>query len=321
MFEQLERYKVNQNTFSDRTVLIHPRLAWIIYYKEVHSVTKVCERFGISRKTFYKWWNKYTKSGGDSSSLLDSSKKPHNSPLSTPEDIVKKVVEGKILTGYGQRRLREYLKENYDITLSEHTIWKLLKRHYNNDIPNPEKPLSLNIELFDNPGKQIEIGMIDVSEYTAKIPSVLFTALDLFTHLRISKIYNKISAANIKDFVSFIIDKYPFKISSISIVNDPSLTGLQDMTSNSFSDLEITSFAFPNIDDMKNGIVQEVHQKDIRDFFSRVNFDSNQDFLTKFNNYLKQFNNHQSRDDLDGLTPLQKLRTSSKSKFIFYFEY
>lgn len=321
MFEQLERYKVNQNTFSNKTVLIHPRLAWMIYYKEVRSVTKVCERFSISRKTFYKWWNKYEKSGGDSSSLLDSSKKPHNSPLSTPEYIIKKVVEGKILTGYGQRRLREYLKENYDITLSEHTIWKLLKRHYNNDIPNQENPLSFGRELFEYPGKQIEIGMINVSEYTGRVPSILFTAVDSFSHLRISKTYYKISAVNIKDFITFVIDKYPFKINSISIVNDPSLTGLQDMSSNSFSDLEITSFNFTNIDGMKNGVVREVHQEDIRDFFSRINFDSNQDFLTKFNNYLKQFNNHQSQDDLDGLTPLQKLRTSTKSKNIFYFEY
>jgi hypothetical protein len=31
-------------------------------------------------------------------------------------------------TGYGQRRLRAYLVEKYSVSLSERTIWKLLKR-------------------------------------------------------------------------------------------------------------------------------------------------------------------------------------------------
>jgi transposase len=31
-------------------------------------------------------------------------------------------------TGYGQRRLRTYLEENYNISISERTIWKLLKQ-------------------------------------------------------------------------------------------------------------------------------------------------------------------------------------------------
>ncbi len=321
MFEQVANYKENQNTYPNKTVLIHPRLAWMIYYKEVRNVTKVCERFNISRKTFHKWWNKYKKSGEDSSSLLDSSKKPHHSPLSTPEDIVKKVVEGKILTGYGQRRLRQYLKKNYDISLSEHTIWKLLKRHYNNDIPNQESPLSFVRELIEYPGQQIEIGMLNISEHTGREPFILFTALDLFSHLRISKTYNKILTSNIKDFITFVIDKYPFNINSISIVNDPSLTGLADMSLNLFSDLKINSFSFVNIESIKNGAVQKTHQADIRDFLTKNDFISNQDILEKFDSYLKQFNNHQSQDDLGGLTPLQKLRTSSNSKNVYYFEY
>ena len=36
--------------------------------------------------------------------------------------------QAKAQTGYGQRRLRVYLEQKYNISLSERTIWKILKR-------------------------------------------------------------------------------------------------------------------------------------------------------------------------------------------------
>lgn len=33
------------------------RLEWIIYYQEGHTATQTARHFGISRKTFYKWYN------------------------------------------------------------------------------------------------------------------------------------------------------------------------------------------------------------------------------------------------------------------------
>jgi transposase len=40
-------------------------------------------------------------------------------------ELLKRVHEE---TGFGQRRLRAYLEEKYRVSLSERTIWKLLKR-------------------------------------------------------------------------------------------------------------------------------------------------------------------------------------------------
>jgi transposase len=107
---------------------LHPRLAWMLFYDETRSVQEVCKRFGISRKTFYKWLKRYKQSSGDSGSLMDQSRRPHRFPRATPASSVLLLKQVKDQTGYGQRRLKIYMQEKYNINLSERTIWKILKR-------------------------------------------------------------------------------------------------------------------------------------------------------------------------------------------------
>ena len=107
---------------------LHPRLAWMICYEETGSAQEVCRRFGISRKTFYKWLKRYRSSNGDTSSLVDQSRRPHRFPNATPESSVLLLKRLKEQTGFGQRRLKAYLQEKHNITISERTIWKILKR-------------------------------------------------------------------------------------------------------------------------------------------------------------------------------------------------
>ncbi len=107
---------------------LHPRLAWMLVYEETHNAQEVCRRFSISRKTFYKWLKRYQQSQGDSKSLSDRSRRPHRMPRATPRENVELLKVAKEQTGFGQRRLRAYLEKKYNITLSERTIWKILKR-------------------------------------------------------------------------------------------------------------------------------------------------------------------------------------------------
>ncbi len=108
---------------------LHPRLTWMMYYEETKSVQAVAEKFGISRKTFYKWYKRYKESQGDSTSLTDRSRRPHRCPRATPESNIQLLKHVKEETGFGQRRLRAYLEQKYHVRMSERTIWKILKQH------------------------------------------------------------------------------------------------------------------------------------------------------------------------------------------------
>jgi transposase len=107
---------------------LHPRLAWMMCYQETGSAQEVCKRFSISRKTFYKWLKRFRESSGSSTSLGDRSRRPHHFPRATPPEEVELLKQAKAQTGFGQRRLRVYMAQKYNINLSERTIWKILKR-------------------------------------------------------------------------------------------------------------------------------------------------------------------------------------------------
>ena len=58
---------------------IRQRHAWFEEAKRLGNVTVACRRLGISRKTFYKWRQRFAASRGARQALLDRSCRP-NSP-------------------------------------------------------------------------------------------------------------------------------------------------------------------------------------------------------------------------------------------------
>ena len=56
------------------------------YLREVLSVTELCALYGVSRKTAYKWIERYLRQGP--AGLEERSRRPHESPNRTAEEIV-----------------------------------------------------------------------------------------------------------------------------------------------------------------------------------------------------------------------------------------
>ena len=72
---------------------IRQRAAWFQETERLGNVTVACRRLGISRKTFYKWRQRYVEARGDRQALLDRPRRPHR-----PRRKVKKAM----------RRLKRY---------------------------------------------------------------------------------------------------------------------------------------------------------------------------------------------------------------------
>lgn len=110
------------------TSTVQLRLEWFREYEVLGNVKETCARFGISRKTFYKWFKRFRNSGDDPTSLVDLPRTPHHSPRRTSEEIRAKVVHLRNATGFGPRRLSKELREKNGIRLSERTIWKIISK-------------------------------------------------------------------------------------------------------------------------------------------------------------------------------------------------
>ena len=56
------------------------------YHRDVLTVDELAERYGVSRKTIYKWVERFRQDG--ERGLEERCRRPHNSPHRTPEAIV-----------------------------------------------------------------------------------------------------------------------------------------------------------------------------------------------------------------------------------------
>lgn len=106
------------------------RMNFISRMQSGEKVTDLCKEFGISRKTAYKFINRYSKHGP--AGLHDVSRRPHRSPNQTPEEI-----KGLILTTkhdkptWGASKIREWLlRKNPDLKIpSRFTVHEILNRY------------------------------------------------------------------------------------------------------------------------------------------------------------------------------------------------
>ena len=92
------------------------------------TVSNICKRYGTSRKTYYKWNNRYKQKGIEG--LLDVSKRPHNIKYKkiTPE-AEETILDLRLTKRFGCNRIKFRLKRIIGISLSTRTIYKILKRH------------------------------------------------------------------------------------------------------------------------------------------------------------------------------------------------
>ena len=89
---------------------IRQRLNWFRKVQALGSVTDACTFFGISRKTYYKWWHRYAASSWDRLSLADRSRRPHRHPRQVGTRMARRLRRWRKRTEYGARRLAWHLR-------------------------------------------------------------------------------------------------------------------------------------------------------------------------------------------------------------------
>jgi putative transposase len=57
------------------------------------SISELCSSYGVSRKTGYKWIDRYLQHGPEA--LVERSRRPQNSPNGTPREIVASIIEAR----------------------------------------------------------------------------------------------------------------------------------------------------------------------------------------------------------------------------------
>ena len=104
------------------------------------NVAQLCRRFGISRKTAYKWLLRAAE--GDVDWALDRSRRPHHCPHKTPDEMEKKVLQVREDHAvWGGRKICQELKnQGLDRVPAPSTITRVLHRHQKIADAESERP-------------------------------------------------------------------------------------------------------------------------------------------------------------------------------------
>ena len=112
------------------------------------NVSDLCRRFGISRQTGYKWLRRAAVVGGQA--LMDSSRRPVNSPRQTPAGMEAHVIAVRErFPYYGGRKIRRILlREGIEQPPAASTITAILNR---NDLLSPYRRRIRNWQRYEEP--------------------------------------------------------------------------------------------------------------------------------------------------------------------------
>jgi transposase InsO family protein len=97
--------------------------------KKEYSITDLSRYFSISRKTIYKWLNRYQVAGLEA--LNEMARIPHSHPATTSEEIVSKIIDVKLKhQRWGPKKVVAWLNNKYpeDSWPVASTAGKILKR-------------------------------------------------------------------------------------------------------------------------------------------------------------------------------------------------
>ncbi|MGH9977950.1 MAG: helix-turn-helix domain-containing protein [Nitrososphaeraceae archaeon] len=92
------------------------------------TVSIICKRYGTSRKSYYKWKNRYKQKGIDG--LSDLSRRPHNIKYKKiTSEMQETILDLRLTKRFGCSRIKFRLKRFIGLSLSTRTIHKILKRY------------------------------------------------------------------------------------------------------------------------------------------------------------------------------------------------
>lgn len=96
--------------------------------KSTANISATCRHFGISRKTGYKWIERYKEEGLPG--IEEGSRRPLTSPSQISEEMTSLILETRRIWHWGGRKLREHLKnQGVERLPSEATFNRILLRH------------------------------------------------------------------------------------------------------------------------------------------------------------------------------------------------
>lgn len=273
----------------------------MVNYSQKHSVTETAIRYGVSRKTVYKWKERYD---GSTASLVDHSHKPKNSPRKHTEQELKQI----------RRRVKKYkwtdlllayqeLVEKDGYTRSYGGFKRVVSKLKSQKPKKKKRKRTLKpYKRAEYPGQKIQLDVKYVPSYciTDGKKYYQYTAVDECSRWTYREMYDEHSTYSSKDFLMKLIEKAPFPIREIQTDNGAEFTNRLIVTKskhltmfeNVLIELGIIYHRIQIATPRHNGKVERQHRTDEERFYKSMRMYSLEDGRKQLAVYQKKSNNY-----------------------------
>lgn len=289
----------------------------ILNHAKLHgNIRKTCRYYGISKSSFYKWRSNYRKDGENG--LINKKPCPENLKLRTPKPIEEKIIHLRKLYHFGPERITLYIKRYHDIDISESSVYRILVRNRMNRLPRNTKRRSPGPQFkrYEKqvPGHHVQVD-VKFLHFTSmdnkKIKRYQYTAIDDATRIRALKIYSRHNQANAIDFMSYVIDQFPFRIKTVRTDNGHEFQARFHWY---LLDQGINHVYIKPASPRLNGKVERSHRTDKEEFYQFLEYTGDVDLNEKLAEWEKFYNLHRPHGAHAGFTPFEVLMAKMKGK-------
>lgn len=284
----------------------------------LESVRKACRKHGVVPKTYYFWWNRFTRSGFNLKSLECLSRRPKSSPKRTKGIALKWIKHYRIEFHYGPERIQMYLRLNHKIHAARSTIQEIIRRE--NLILRKNKKPHVNHHTrrysLPWPGDRLQMDIKYVPYKIGDEQYYVYNAIDDCSRWRISRLYRNKGIQESVNFLRYVHQMAPFKIRSIQLDNDnafsyrlnPNCYDKRHPFESSAEDLGIRLKFIPPGEKELQGKVERLHRTDDDEFFWKAPRCSFNQLQRKLSQWEYEYNNMRHHKGLGWKTPKEILR-------------
>lgn len=278
---------------------------------EEKNISKACKEFEIPRSTYYEWKSRHKKYG-DKGFLRIKEDKQYQPRIGS--DIVDKILEVRKEFQMGPVRIKWYLERYYNIEVSDSSVYRILTKYGVNRLGKTASRRTVHTKRYTKtaPGHHIQMDvrfLIFKDDDGMKTKRYQYTAIDDATRIRALKVYEKHNQKSAIDFVSYVIERFPFRIHTIRTDRGHEFQAKFHWY---VEDQGIRHVYIKPRTPQLNGKVERSHRTDKDEFYQLLSYKDDVDLEAKLEAWENFYNYHRPHSAFDGRTPYEQLKSLLK---------
>ncbi len=311
--------KVKKAASTTRDPKLRAKLLCLLRGLKEGDVGRICEPFGISRRTWYRWLHRLIEGKFDPHALLPRSRRPHSHPQTITGQLREKILTFRQDFRSGAGWIAWHLTQ-WGWKVSTTGVYKVLKRAGVIFGKHRTKKKNLHTRRYelDRPGQGFQVDIKFVPYKIKGEKAYVFSAIDDCTRWRFSYAYRAVGYDPAVDFVKRLIRACPFPIESIQTDNDITFTNWFLAKSVDYNvdhpfefllrTLKILHKLIPPGVKELNGKIERLHKTDMDEFYWKlpkgISFSQ---FQIELERWSYEYNHHRPHSSLKMRTPIQRL--------------